>query len=81
MLLLTLPGVSWCRNTLEVEPAVTFPHPGYSKLSWFVHITDIHVSSWEDATRQEQVSCGFSPLILLRVLKRDISRFSLRTLW
>ena len=61
VLLLTLPGVSWCRNTLEVEPAVTFPHPGYSKLSWFVHITDIHVSSWEDDTRQEQVSCEFSP--------------------
>ena len=63
VLLLALPGVSWCRNTLEVEPAVTFPHPGYSKLSWFVHITDIHVSSWEDATRQEQVRWEFAPYL------------------
>ena len=60
VLLLALPCVSWCRDTLEVEPAVTFPHPGYSKLSWFVHITDIHVSSWEDDTRQEQVRWEFS---------------------
>ena len=27
----------------------------YDKLSWFVHITDTHVSSWEDETRQTQL--------------------------
>ena len=24
----------------------------YDKLSWFVHISDVHISSWEDETRQ-----------------------------
>ena len=40
---------------LEVTSPVTFSDPRYNKLSWFVHITDIHISSWEDDTRQSQV--------------------------
>eukprot|EP00092_Neocalanus_flemingeri_P003554 GFUD01003812.1.p1 GENE.GFUD01003812.1~~GFUD01003812.1.p1 ORF type:complete len:658 (-),score=161.85 GFUD01003812.1:147-2120(-) len=27
----------------------------YDKLSWFIHITDLHVSSWQDETRQAQL--------------------------
>lgn len=27
----------------------------YHKLSWFIHITDVHISSWEDSTRQTQL--------------------------
>ena len=40
---------------LEVTSPVPFSDPRYNKLSWFVHITDIHISSWEDDTRQSQV--------------------------
>ena len=40
---------------LKVTSPITFSDPRYNKLSWFVHITDIHISSWEDDTRQSQV--------------------------
>ena len=55
VILFTFPVVSLTLNTLEVEPLNTFHEPGYSKLSWFVHLTDIHVSSWQDPPRQSQV--------------------------
>ena len=42
-------------SRLEVSSPVTFSDPRYNKLSWFVHINDIHISSWEDDTRQSQV--------------------------
>ena len=28
--------------------------PQYRKLSWFLHITDIHLSQWGDQTRETQ---------------------------
>jgi len=31
------------------------PDQEYDRLSWFVHITDIHVSSWEDESRQTEL--------------------------
>lgn len=40
---------------LEVTSPITFSDPRYNELSWFVHITDIHISSWEDDTRQSQL--------------------------
>ena len=53
---LSLISTSSSDSRLEVTSPVTFTDPRYSKLSWFVHITDIHISSWEDDTRQSQVS-------------------------
>eukprot|EP00090_Calanus_glacialis_P002371 TRINITY_DN11760_c0_g1_i1.p1 TRINITY_DN11760_c0_g1~~TRINITY_DN11760_c0_g1_i1.p1 ORF type:complete len:657 (+),score=188.57 TRINITY_DN11760_c0_g1_i1:41-2011(+) len=29
--------------------------PSYNKLSWFIHISDVHVSSWQDESRQTQL--------------------------
>ena len=29
--------------------------PQYQKLSWFVHITDIHISDWEDSSRETEL--------------------------
>ena len=36
---------------MSVGTALTETQPEYEKLSWFVHITDIHVSKWEDQAR------------------------------
>ena len=36
---------------VSVVTAQTETEPGYEELSWFVHITDIHVSKWEDQAR------------------------------
>ena len=40
---------------MEVTPINKYQDDQYKKLSWFIHITDIHISSWEDTSRQEQV--------------------------
>ena len=52
---LSLISITSSDTRLEVTSPVTFTDPRYTKLSWFVHITDIHISSWEDDTRQSQV--------------------------
>ena len=58
-LLLTLVSIASCDNNInviEVDAGTDlFTDPEYDQLSWFVHITDIHISSWEDETRQTQV--------------------------
>ena len=56
-LLLTLVSIASCdNNVIEVDAATDlFTDPEYDQLSWFVHVTDIHISSWEDETRQTQV--------------------------
>ena len=53
VLLLTSGTLS--ENTMEVTPINKYQDDQYKKLSWFIHITDIHISSWEDTSRQEQV--------------------------
>ena len=57
-LLLTLVSIASCNinNVIEVDAGTDlFTDPEYDQLSWFVHVTDIHISSWEDETRQTQV--------------------------
>ena len=42
--------------------------PQYRKLSWFLHITDIHLSQWGDQTRETQFrSLVTDVLALIRV--------------
>ena len=36
---------------VSVVTALTETAPEYEKLSWFVHITDIHISKWEEQAR------------------------------
>ena len=55
LVLLTVLVVTWGDHVVNVESPVQFSEPEYDKLSWFVHITDIHISSWEDESRQSQV--------------------------
>ena len=46
-------NVGWFLLTVIVSgvTALTDFGPEYEELSWFVHITDIHISKWEDQTR------------------------------
>jgi len=51
---LLLVGVS-TKTKLTLPDSSLWKNSYYDKISWFVHITDIHISSWEDDTRQEQL--------------------------
>ncbi len=65
VLSLTFTSFASSYNRLEVTSPITFSDPRYNKLSWFVHITDIHISSWEDDTRQSQVRRNVNVLCLI----------------
>ena len=40
-------------SALAVQAGID-QNPQYRKLSWFLHITDIHLSQWGDQTRETQ---------------------------
>ena len=45
--------VSIMVSALAVQAGID-QDPRYRKLSWFLHITDIHLSQWGDRTRETQ---------------------------
>jgi len=53
--LLFVGGFASTKTRLSLSDSRLWNNSHYDKISWFVHITDIHISSWEDDTRQEQL--------------------------
>ena len=62
-------GFASTKTRLSLSASRLWNKSHYDKISWFVHITDIHISSWEDDTRQEQVKKLLEFTIYDRVYK------------